>query len=191
MRRVCTWRPPTPTPAGCVDTDLVVVEQTVDSQPYWDGGYSANPALFPLIRHPSTTDVLLVTLSSWHWGETPESLDAIRIRASEIAFNAAFLREMQWLAEATTLARHAWWPGPLERRLRRVRWHLIDGHDALSELPADSKLIAHPQSITRLRDAGRAQALAWIEQHGQHVGRRDSLDLQRVFGQHAAMATLG
>lgn len=163
----------------------------VDSQPYWDGGYSANPALFPLIHHSGARDVLLVTLNPWHWGETPESLEAIRLRATEIAFNAAFLREMQWLAEATALARRAWWPGPLERGLRRVRWHLIDGHDALSALPADSKLIAHPQSIMRLRDAGRAQALAWIEQHGHRVGRDDSVDLQRVFGRCAEVAGFG
>jgi len=30
---------------------------------------------------------------------------------------------MHWLAEATALARRARWPGPLGRRLRRVRWH--------------------------------------------------------------------
>lgn len=158
---------------------------TVDGEPYWDGGYSANPALYPLIRNARAADVLLVMLSPWRWGETPESIEEIRARAVEIAFNSAFLREMHWLAEATALARRSWWPGPLERQLRHMRWHLIDGHDALSALPADSKLISHPQLLTRLRDAGRAQALTWIDRFGRHIGRRDSADLARLFGHHA------
>jgi len=153
----------------------------IDGEPYWDGGYSANPALYPLL-HEGSGDVVLVLLSSWHWGDTPGTSDEVRLRAADIAFNAAFLREMHWLADATVLARRAWWPGPLERRLRRVRWHMIDGHDALSALPADSKVIAHPQSLTRLREAGRARAMQWIERHAGHLGRRDSVDLQRVFG---------
>jgi len=160
----------------------------VDGEPYWDGGYSANPPLFPLIRDAGTTDVLLVMLSPWQWGETPKSLEEIRARAVEIAFNSAFLREMHWLAEATALARQAWWPGPLERRLRRMRWHVIDGHDALSSLPADSKLISHPQLLTRLHEAGRARTQQWIDRWGHHVGRRDSADLSDLFGRHAPPA---
>jgi len=153
----------------------------IDGEPYWDGGYSANPALFPLVREHGG-DVMLVLLSPWQWNDTPASADEVRLRTAEIAFNAAFLREMHWLAEATQFARRAWWPGPLERRLRRMRWHLIDGHDALSSLPADSKVIAHPQSLTRLRDAGHARAMQWIEQHARMVGRRDSFDLELLFG---------
>lgn len=153
----------------------------VDGEPYWDGGYSANPALYPLVRE-SGGDVVLVLLSPWHWSDTPSTAEEIRLRTAEIAFNAAFLREMHWLTEATLLARRAWWPGRLERRLRRVRWHLIDGHDALSSLPADSKVITHPQSLIRLRDAGRAHAEQWIAKHGEQIGRRDSIDLLRVFG---------
>jgi len=153
----------------------------IDGEPYWDGGYSANPALFPLVREFGG-DIVLVLLSPWHWGDTPGTADEVRLRTADIAFNAAFLREMHWLADATVLARHAWWPGALERRLRRVRWHLIDGHDALASLPADSKVIAHPQSLTRLRDAGHARAMQWIEQHARQVGRRDSIDLVGLFG---------
>jgi NTE family protein len=157
---------------------------TIDGEPYWDGAYSANPALFPLVRDRAVSDIVLIVLSPWHFGETPESLDEIRMRATEIAFNASFLREMHWLAEATALARRAWWPGPLERRLRRVHWHMIDGHDVLSALPADSKVIAHPTSLTRMRDAGRVQSEAWLVRVGPSIGRRDSADLERMFGHH-------
>jgi NTE family protein len=160
----------------------------IGGEPYWDGGYSANPALFPLLGDRAVRDIVLVVLSPWHFGETPQSSQAIRQRAAEIAFNAGFLREMNWLAQATALAQRAWWPGPLERRLRRVRWHMIDGHDALSVLPADSKVIAHPSSLTRMRDAGRADALTWQQESGACIGERGSADLQRLFGDHPTSA---
>lgn len=157
---------------------------TIDGEPYWDGGYSANPALFPLVHDAPATDLLVVMLSPWTLGERPDQPGEIRARAVEIAFNAAFLREMQWLAQATALSRSAWWPGPLERRLRSLRWHLIDGHDDLSALPSESKLLAHPQLLQRLRDAGRLRTLAWLERHGRALGRHGSADLLHLFGHH-------
>jgi len=153
---------------------------TIDGEPYWDGGFSANPALAPLLREPAD-DLLLVMLSPWSLGETPTTTDEIRLRSAEIAFNAAFLREMQLIADATALARKAWWGGPLERRLRRLRWHVIDVHDTVAGLPLASKAIAHPQWLQRLRDAGRDHAQAWLSSHGASLGRRSSADLQRLF----------
>jgi NTE family protein len=153
----------------------------IDGEHYWDGGYSANPALFPLVCGRRADDLLVVMLSPWEWGGTPQSVEEIRVRALDIAFNASFLCEMRLLAEATRLAQRAFWPGPLERCLRAVRWHLIDGHDTLSALPVDSKMITHPQLLNRLRDAGRAQALSWIELQGTAIGRRSSVDLAQLF----------
>jgi NTE family protein len=156
----------------------------IDGEPYWDGGYSANPALFPLVFESGADDLMVVMLSPWTLGETPTSADGIRLRAIEIAFNATFLREMRTFADATELARHALLPGLLERRLRRIRWHLIDGHDALSTLPSDSKLVAHPQFLQRLHDAGHSQAMTWLEREGRNLGRRTTADLRHLFGNH-------
>ncbi len=41
----------------------------IDGEPYWDGGYSANPALFPLVRC-GVADLLIVSLSPLDYGET-------------------------------------------------------------------------------------------------------------------------
>jgi NTE family protein len=158
----------------------------IDDEPYWDGGFSANPALWPLLHESAADDLLVVMLSPWSLGDTPTTVDEIKLRTMEIAFNAAFLREMRLIADATTAARRAWWGGPLERRLRRVRWHLVDVRDALAELPLASKAIAHPQWLQRLRDAGRHQALTWLERHGRSVGSRSSADIARWFGAHSA-----
>ncbi|MBL8320623.1 MAG: patatin-like phospholipase family protein [Burkholderiaceae bacterium] len=165
---------------------LPMVQQavTIDGEPYWDGGYSANPALAPLLRADGARDVMVVMLSPWTLGDEPRSVDEIRTRATEIAFNATFLREMRMLADASELAKRAWLPGPLERRLRRVRWHLIDGHDALSALPSDSKLIAHPQLLERLNQAGRDRAIAWLDANECSMGRRSSADIGALFANH-------
>ncbi|MDG0834244.1 patatin-like phospholipase family protein [Roseateles saccharophilus] len=154
----------------------------VDGEPYWDGGYSANPAIFPLVRERAASDVVVVMLSPRTLGDTPRTAEEVRVRAVEIAFNAAFLCEMRMLSDALSLARRALWPGPLERRLRAMRWHLIDGHDTLSALPVDSKLIAHPQLLGRLHTAGRDRAAEWLAVHGAAIGRHSSADLQRLFG---------
>ncbi|HET9208706.1 MAG TPA: patatin-like phospholipase family protein, partial [Burkholderiaceae bacterium] len=112
----------------------------------------------------------------------------IRERSLEIAFNAGYLREMRLIAEAVELSRQGWWShGPLERRLRRTHWHVIDGDDALSGLHGDSRLIAHQPLLERLRDAGRRRASEWLAQHAQTIGRRSSADLQRLFGRHHAV----
>lgn len=168
--------------SACLPSLQPAVE--IDGEPYWDGGYCANPALFPLVYEVAVRDVLVIMLSPWTLGDTPQQPGEIRARGIEIAFNAAFLREMHSLAETTAIARSAWWPGTLERRLRRLRWHLIDGHDDLSSLPDESRLFAHPQLLLRLRDAGRARAMDWLTQHADRIGRTSSADLQHWFGHH-------
>lgn len=168
--------------SACLPSVQPAVE--IDGEPYWDGGYCGNPALFPLVHEVAVRDIVVVMLSPWTLGDTPERPGEIRARGIEIAFNAAFLREMHGLAETTAIARAAWWPGVLERRLRRLRWHLIDGHDDLSSLPEESRMLAHPQLLLRLRDAGRLRATTWLQQHANRIGRTGSVDLQHLFGHH-------
>mgnify|MGYP003694741981 CR=1 FL=1 len=47
---------------SCVPTMFQAVE--VDGEYYWDGGYVANPAIFPLIDECDAGDVVLVQLTS-------------------------------------------------------------------------------------------------------------------------------
>ena len=35
----------------------------IDGVPYWDGGYMANPAIFPFFRTTETEDVLVVQIN--------------------------------------------------------------------------------------------------------------------------------
>ncbi|MFT3956446.1 MAG: patatin-like phospholipase family protein [Piscinibacter sp.] len=169
--------------AALASACLPTLQQAVvlDGEPYWDGGYSANPALFPLVRW-GPADLLIVSLSPLVYDSVPVSADEIRARALEFSFNAGFLREATLLAEACAEARGSRFAiGRLERRLARLRTHLIDAHDDLGALSAESRLIAHLPFLERLRDLGRARAQRWLGEHGARVGRSASVDLAACF----------
>lgn len=148
----------------------------IDGEPHWDGAYSANPPLWPLIADTASEDLVLVQLSPQSGAAPPRSADQIRHRAVELAFNAPFLREGQWLADwrgrpAGLLA------SPLERRLRRQRFHRVDGRPGLAALAGETRLIAHLPFLEHLRDLGHAEGAAWLARHEGDIGRRSSLDI--------------
>jgi NTE family protein len=153
----------------------------IDGEPWWDGGYSANPALFPLVRN-GVPDLLIVMLSPLVHAEAPTSAEEIRARALEFTFNASLLREATLLAESCAAARASLWPfGRLERRLVRLRTHLIDSEAVLAGLTQESRLIAHLPFLEHLRDLGRDRAQRWLAGPARQVGRASSADLGALF----------
>jgi NTE family protein len=170
--------------SACLPTLHRAIE--IDGQPYWDGGYSANPALFPLIVDGGAQDLLIVMLSPLVHATAPRSAQEIHDRTLEFAFNATFLREARLLGEAQAVARRSWLPvGALERRLARMRFHLVDAQDPLAALAPETRLIAHLPFLEHLRDRGRERAGAWLREHGAALGHRSSVDLARTFGPDA------
>lgn len=171
--------------SACLPTLHHAVE--IDGEPYWDGGYSANPALFPLMSEGGCDDLMIVMLSPLRHDRSPRSAQEIHERALEFAFNATFLREARLLGEAQAIAARSWLPlGRLERRLRRMRFHLVDAQDLLAPLSSDTRLIAHLPFLQRLRDHGRERAAAWLKSHGGRLGRASSADLRETFGVESA-----
>jgi NTE family protein len=162
----------------------------IDGEPYWDGGYSANPAIYPLFWRCQADDILLVLLSPLKFAATPVAAGEIRERLQELAFNNTFLREMRGFAhlaeQASQLPRRWWQPhwltgGPLEQRVAQKRFHAITTESVLDRMPAESRLAVNLPFFHRLRDAGREQAKAWLDRTATDVGRRPTLDLARLF----------
>ena len=155
---------------------------TIDGEPYWDGGYSANPAVYPLFYECRSRDILLVLLSPLQYDATPRSADEITQRALEIAFSANFMREMRMFVHASEFASQAWLPlGRLERRLLGTRFHMVDIASQPTLQRTDTKALAHGPFLEHLRAQGRACGEAWIETHGAGIGRRTTVDLKRWF----------
>jgi NTE family protein len=154
----------------------------IDGEPYWDGAYSANPAVYPLLYDCAATNVLLVLLSPMLHGETPRTAEEIRSRSLDLAFNATFLREMRAIARAREYASRSMLPlGRLERRLKRVHFHLIEAEELLSQLAAETRLTTSLSFLEMLRDQGREHAGAWLSRHFSKLGKRSSINVRDMF----------
>jgi NTE family protein len=77
----------------------------VDGEPYWDGGYSGNPAIWPLIYETPALDVMLVKIDPLVRSETPDTSGEIADRVNEITFNASLVSEMRAIAFVQRLVR--------------------------------------------------------------------------------------
>ena len=152
----------------------------IDGEPYWDGGYSANPAVFPLFYDCDSRDVLLVLLSPLKHKGTPHTVDEIDARILELAFSANFMREMRMFAQATEFSSPAFLTmGRLERRLQKMRFHMIDSSDLVSLQRAETKVLAYGPFLELLRGQGRERGAAWLSQHSVGVGRRSTVDMKQ------------
>jgi NTE family protein len=154
----------------------------IDGEPYWDGGYSANPAVFPLFYDCDSSDVLLVLLSPLQREDTPRTVEEIEARIVELAFSAHFMREMRMFSQAVDYASPGFLTmGRLERRLQKMRFHMIDSSQLASLQRTDTKLLAHPPFLERLREQGQARASTWLAEHFDAVGRRSTVDVKKWF----------
>jgi NTE family protein len=157
----------------------------IDGQALWDGAFSANPALWPLVREVAADDLMLVTLAPLTPVALPADAAGITARTLDIAFLAPFMREARWLAEAQADALHGGWIRPrtgLDRRLARLRWHLLDADDALAHLPGETRLLPEWEFLQRLRDRGRERVDQWWNEHHDRLGRDSTLDALACFG---------
>ncbi len=152
----------------------------IDGEPYWDGGYSANPAVFPLFYDCDSRDILLVLLSPLVREGTPHTVEEIEARIVELSFSANFMREMRMFSHATEFATPGFLTlGKLERRLHKMRFHMIDS----SQLPClhrtETKLIAHTPFLEFLREQGRERAAHWLSAHAGSVGQQSTVDMKK------------
>jgi NTE family protein len=155
----------------------------IDGEPYWDGGYCANPAVFPLFYDCESPDVLLVLLSPLRREGTPRSVEEIEARIVELAFSANFMREMRMFAQATDYSSPAFLTlGRLERRLQRMRFHMIDSSRLVSLQRTETKALAHRPFLELLCGQGRERASAWLADDAEGVGKRSTVDVNKWFG---------
>lgn len=154
----------------------------IDGEAYWDGGYSANPAVFPLFYDCDSRDILLVLLAPLEREGVPRSVEEIETRVLELAFSATFMREMRMFARAASYAGSTLLPfGRLERRLRAVRFHMIDSSQVGSLRRTRTQLIAHTPFLEMLHGQGVDCGAAWVAAHLGGVGKRSTVDVAARF----------
>lgn len=154
----------------------------IDGEPYWDGGYSANPAVFPLFYECDSPEILLVLLAPPTYGEVPTTVEEIRARAMELAFNTSVLREMLLFANVIDFSeRLGLEAGGLEKRILQTHFHLIEAEDLLHQFGSETKVAADWPFLLKLHDLGYAAAEDWLRAHSGDIGVRNSFDLARRF----------
>jgi len=153
----------------------------IDGAPYWDGGFTGNPALWPLFYAEAPLDLVIVHINPMHRAGTPKTAEDITNRVNEITFNASLLAELRAVAFVKRLIGDGLLKDPDKARLRDILIHSIKADAALEAYPASTKYDTSWPFLTELRDAGREAAFEWLERCARDVGSRSTIDLKAEF----------
>ena len=144
----------------------------IEGEHYWDGGFSGNPALYPLIYHTQTCDVLLVQINPIEHHDLPDTAPEIMERMNEVTFNASLLGELR----AIDFVRRLLAEGRLDpAHYKNMRMHRIDGGRVLAAFGDASKSRADIGFVRKLFELGRTQGQEWLHRHRHDVGVRHTL----------------
>ena len=149
----------------------------ISGVPYWDGGYSGNPPLWPLFYETDCRDAIIIQINPVEREGTPRSPTEISSRIDEISFNAPLLAELRAADFVARLIED----GLLKsKRYRREFLHRIGGDGVLETFGAETKLNADWSFLKSLRDLGRAATKAWLAENFALIGVRSTLDVAKT-----------
>ena len=143
---------------------LPLVSQAVliGEERYWDGGYSANPPLTPLVEVSKASDLLIVQIMPTEGARLPFFSPDIVKRLEQITFNGVFLREAASLAMMARVAGSDSQDPAFARKLQQLRVHHISADRQLSNLSQESASNLDRRFLLKLRDCGRSAAEEWL-----------------------------
>ncbi|MSU89946.1 patatin-like phospholipase family protein [Rhodobacteraceae bacterium 2CG4] len=169
--------------SACLPTLYQAVEiedpATGRLEAYWDGGYTGNPALFPLFYQTESRDILIVHINPTHREQVPRSAMQIMNRINEISFNSSLLRELRAIDFVRRLIEDgAVQPGTM----KDVLIHSIMDDELMASLGVATKLTPNRGFLLSLKQAGRDRMAAFLEAHRDDLGQRGTVDLRAMFG---------
>jgi NTE family protein len=162
--------------SACLPQLFQAVE--IDGTPYWDGGFTGNPALFPLFDVKATRDIVIVQIHPIERDVTPRTASDILARVNEINFNASLLSELRAIEFVARLVDESRLP---EGRYRKMLVHNLSEAQALRPLSAGIDLNTDLAFFNTLFDTGRAAAERWLGEHFDALGERSTVDLAAMF----------
>lgn len=151
----------------------------IDGVPYWDGGYTSNPPIYPFFRTTETEDVLVVQINPVLRPSTPHSAQEIMNRVNEITFNASLIAEYR----AIEFVRRLIDQGALKRgtgpgEYRRINVHRIDLGFIGKKLTPQSRLNTDFDFFEMLHRAGRRAGRRFLDRHFDDIGVRSTIDMR-------------
>lgn len=153
----------------------------IDGDPYWDGGFLGNPAIWPLIYSGASEDVVLVQINPLIREGVPRTALEIENRRTEISFNSALMHEMRAIAFVQRLLDEDGLTPHVAERYRNMRIHMIGDEEKMKALGVTSKYNAELAFLITLRDLGRETAERWLAEHFDALGVRSSIDVAKTF----------
>ncbi|SEQ23947.1 NTE family protein [Loktanella sp. DSM 29012] len=168
--------------SACLPTLFKAVEihdpKTGRVEAYWDGGYTGNPALFPLYQPTLPDDIVIVNINPLVRADVPKTAEAISNRINEIGFNTSLLGELRAVAFVQRLLAQ----GALQRgTMKAANIHMIEDDALMNNLNVATKTIPQPVILARLKAAGRAAADAFLADHKDDLNQRSTVDLEAMF----------
>ena len=161
--------------SACLPQFFRAVE--IEGEPHWDGGWTGNPALAPLILKVPECDLIVVMIDPVNRPEMPRSLRDIFERTTEISFNSAFWLELAAVASVLRFGEE----GMLHQQpVARIRFHIIEASPIMEKFPMSSKRNNYPPMLEYLFDLGRQTGDAWIAQHGDALSHHSTVDLKQL-----------
>lgn len=133
--------------SACLPFVFSAVE--INGRPCWDGAYSGNPPLKPLLLPAPPDELVLIRAQPRRRPGTPATHGQIFNRINEIAFQNVLEQELETLP-------------------RTVRVRSYEADEALADLPISSKLNAEESFLRGLFAAGRETA-ARAEEEGSRA----------------------
>lgn len=169
--------------SACLPTVFQAVEiddpKTGRRDAFWDGGYTGNPALWPLFDQSLPDDLVIVNINPIEREATPVTPQQIQSRMNEISFNSALLGELRAISFAQRLLKDgAMKPG----QMKDVKVHMIADDDLMNDLSATTKMVPIPAILNELKAAGERAAKGFLEQHRAKLGRESSVNLTEIYG---------
>ncbi len=137
---------------------LPYIHQTIEieGEPYWDGGYVANPPLIPLVMASRAANLLIVQVTPNSSKEVPKTPREIAKRLDQINFNSTLNAELEALKIALILG--------LTPKLKRLRIGRISAQREIAGLASESAGDLNWAFLKRLHRSGRAAVELWFEQ---------------------------
>ncbi len=163
--------------SACLPQMFPAVE--IDGEAYWDGGFSGNPALYPLLTSVKSPDILVVQINPILRNELPRTAREIMNRVNEISFNSSLLKELRAIS---LMQRVAETNGIDLGVYTHTYLHLIHAAVEVQDLVASSKMNAEWPYLEKLFRIGQDLAASWLDENFDAIGQRSTLKLEGFDG---------
>lgn len=136
----------------------------IDGESYFDGGFSANPALRPVILNSNTDDTMLVQLSPVDEFDIKTHMSGM---SNQLSFSQSLRREIELVEDHPRYQTH--------------HFHLIDGTAVTAKLNPGSEMTPNWPLLSELYHEGRDGAEAFLASHRTKIGSEASINLKEHF----------